>query len=366
MGIASLSSALLLCPRLRSRCLLTAPPPQRGCYRGGHPGLNCQGCCGACSTSFSGLLQPSVRCVEDLGVVASGHRPLPPQSLCGCVPLSDGDHSVRSPVGSSGRLDGLHRLEGSIPPSAGSPGLSSLSTLCVQGSRFPVQSAVLWPLHGSAGLLSGNGSCFCHPSTLWGFVCAGISTTGLSNLPLGYPSSGISRLSSTFAMSWGSWSTLRNPTLFHPRWCSILGLSSTPRLSWLLRRRSASPGCCQLSPNFGPPPRLPRACGSRCWECVLRWLTWFLEADCGCGLSSCASIVLGIVRISRLRCLRRRSVSATSSGSSTFLASPAVCLSARCLPTSTSGQMPRTSGGVPIWISRSLPACGPHTRLRCP
>ena len=136
---------------------------QRGCSRGGHPGLNCQGCSGACSTSFSGLLQPSVRCVEDLGVVASGHRPLPPQSLCGCVPLSDGDHSVGSPVSSSGRLDGLHRLEGSVPPSAGSPGLSSLSTLFVQGSRFPVQSAVLWPLHGSTGLLSGHGSCFRHP-----------------------------------------------------------------------------------------------------------------------------------------------------------------------------------------------------------
>ena len=133
---------------------------QRGCSRGGHPRLNCQGCSGACSTSFSGLLQPSVRCVEDLGVVASGHRPLPHQLLCGCVPLSDGDHSVRSPVGSSARLDGLHRLEGSVPPSAGSPGLSSLSTLCVQGSRLPVQSAVLWPLHGSAGLLSGHGSCF--------------------------------------------------------------------------------------------------------------------------------------------------------------------------------------------------------------
>ena len=98
----------------------------------------------------------------------------------------------------------------------------------------------------------------------------------------------------------------------------------------------------------------------------LRWLTWFLEADCGCGLSSCASIVLGIVRISRLRCLRRRSVSATSSGGSTFLASPTVCFSARCLPTSTSGQTPRTSSGVPIWISRSLPACVPPTRLRCP
>ena len=80
---------------------------QRGCARGGHPRLNCQGCSGGSSTSVSGLLQPSVCRVEDLRVVASGHRPLPPQSLCGCVTLSDGDHPVCSPVGSSGRLDGL-------------------------------------------------------------------------------------------------------------------------------------------------------------------------------------------------------------------------------------------------------------------
>ena len=56
-----------------------------------------------------------------------------------------------------------------------------------------------------------------------------------------------------------------------------------------------------LSPpeNFDPPPRLPRGYGSLCWACFLRWLTWFLEADCGCGLSSCASIDLGIMSISR-------------------------------------------------------------------
>ena len=60
---------------------------QRGCARGGHPGFSHQGCGGACSTSISGLLQPSVCGMEDLRVVASGHRPLHPQSLRGCVAL---------------------------------------------------------------------------------------------------------------------------------------------------------------------------------------------------------------------------------------------------------------------------------------
>ena len=75
---------------------------QGGCSGGGHLRLNCQGCCGACSTPFSRLLQPSVRSVEDLGVMASGHRPLPSPSLCGCFSLPDGDHSVCAPVGASG------------------------------------------------------------------------------------------------------------------------------------------------------------------------------------------------------------------------------------------------------------------------
>ena len=147
---------------------------QRGCARGGHPRLNCPGCGGACSTSISGLLQPSACRVEDLGVVASGHRPIPPQSLCGCVTLSDGDHPVCSPVGSSGRLDGLHRSSGGVPPGSGSSGVSSLSPLCFQGSRLPVQSSVLWPIHGSAGLLSGHGSCFRH-SPRYGYPHAPIS-----------------------------------------------------------------------------------------------------------------------------------------------------------------------------------------------
>ena len=137
---------------------------QGGCSGGGHLGLSCQGCCGACSTPFSRLLQPSVRCVEDLGVVASSHRPLPSQSLCGRVSLPDGDHSVCAPVGTSGGLDGLHRSERSVSSSAGSPCFSSLSSLRLQGHCIPVQGSVLWPLHSSAGLHQGHGSCFRYPT----------------------------------------------------------------------------------------------------------------------------------------------------------------------------------------------------------
>ena len=119
-------------------------------------------CGGTCSTSISGLLQPSVCGMEDLGVVASSHRPLHPQSLRGCVALSDGDHPVCSPFHPSGRLDSLHRSSGGAPSGSGSSGVSSLPPLCLQWSRLPIQSSVLWPIHGSAGLLSGHGSCFRH------------------------------------------------------------------------------------------------------------------------------------------------------------------------------------------------------------
>ena len=78
---------------------------QGGCTQGGHPGFNCQGCSGACFTSLSRVLQPSVRGLENLGIVASGHRSLDPQSLRGCVTLPDGDHSVSPPFCPSGRLD---------------------------------------------------------------------------------------------------------------------------------------------------------------------------------------------------------------------------------------------------------------------
>ena len=104
-----------------------------GCSGGGHLKLICQGCCGACSTPFSRLLQPSVRIVEDLGVMVSGHRPLPSPSLCGRVSLPHGDHSVCAPVGASEGLDGLHPSDGSVSSSAGLSSFSSLSSLHVQG-----------------------------------------------------------------------------------------------------------------------------------------------------------------------------------------------------------------------------------------
>ena len=64
--------------------------------------------------------------------------------------------------------------------------------------------------------------------------------------------------------------------------------------------------------------------------------------------------------------LGQRSVFGISSGGSTCLASPRVCPSSRCLPASTFGQTPRTSGGVLIWVPTSLPAFGTSNRRLYP
>ena len=136
---------------------------QRGCAQGGHPGFDCQGYSGACSTSLSRLLQPSVCGLENLGVVASSHRPLVPQLLRGCVTLPDGDHSVCPAFHPSGRLDGLHRSPGGLSSGSYPSGISSLPSLCDQWPSLSVHSTVFRPLHGHAGFHPGHGSCFCHP-----------------------------------------------------------------------------------------------------------------------------------------------------------------------------------------------------------
>ena len=135
---------------------------QRGGAGGGHSGSYSQECCGAFSSAFPRLLQPAFCCVKDLRILETRHRSLDPQSLRGRVPFQDGDHPVCPPVCSSGRLDGLHQPQGSLPASPCPSGLSSLPSVCGTGQSVPVLCSLLRPLHGSAGLLTGHGSCFRH------------------------------------------------------------------------------------------------------------------------------------------------------------------------------------------------------------
>ena len=83
-------------------------------------------------------------------------------------PFQMEDHSVCAPVGVSGGLDGLHRSQGSVSSGAGASCFSSLSTLRLPRQGLSVQSSMFWPLHGSAGLHQGHGSCFRH-SPFYGY-----------------------------------------------------------------------------------------------------------------------------------------------------------------------------------------------------
>ena len=107
---------------------------RRGCTRGGHPAVDCQGCCGACSSSLSQLFQPPVSGLEDLGVVASGHRPVPAQSLRGHFPLSPGTHPVCSHVSPTGGSSG------GVSSGSCASGISSLPALCGSWPHLPIHA----------------------------------------------------------------------------------------------------------------------------------------------------------------------------------------------------------------------------------
>ena len=64
-------------------------------------------------------------------------------------------------LSSSGRLDGLHRPQGSLPAGPCPSALLLLPSVCGTGQSVPVLCSLLWPLHSSTGLLTGHGSCFC-------------------------------------------------------------------------------------------------------------------------------------------------------------------------------------------------------------
>ena len=215
----------------------------RGCSGVFLLGLGFQGCSGACSTPFSRLLQPSVRGVVDLGVMAFGHHPLPSPSLCGRVTLSVGVHSVYAPVGESGRLLASFDLrEASIPVPvhpASCPFLRFLfrdTVYQLQALYFGLSTAPQvfpWVMAPVSAILHSLGIRMRRSLDTWQ-----VQFLGLSSIP------GL-------------------PTSYLPRWCSVCGSSSFPPLSGLLRRWIASLGGNLQPPYLCHAPSLPRACGCR-------------------------------------------------------------------------------------------------------
>ena len=107
------------------------------------------------SSFFSGLLQPAVCGDEGLRVVEAGHRPL--------VTESEGseDFFQDETLQSAERgLDGVSRLEGCVLASSDASGKLQVPQVCSVREGVPVQSSLLWALHGSASLHAGHGSGF--------------------------------------------------------------------------------------------------------------------------------------------------------------------------------------------------------------
>ena len=209
----------------------------RGCSGEFLLGLGFQGYSGACSTPFSRLLQPSVRSVVDLGVMAFGHPPLPSPSLCGRVTLSVGVHSVYAPVGESGRL------LASFDPGKRTfqcrfilllvPFFASSSVTRSTSSRL---SALASPrLRRSS---PGSWLLFQLYSILWVSVCVVTSTPGWSSLPLRSLSSRFFCLSSDFVT-----------IVIHPRYSNLVP-SQVVQYLWVIIDSTsfrASPSVARIS-----------------------------------------------------------------------------------------------------------------------
>ena len=112
------------------------------------------------SPPVSGVLQPVICGDEGLRVVEAGHRPLSTESESSEDILQDGDSPVSTSVSTSCRLDGVSRLEGCLLAGSDASGVSQVSQVRGVREGVPVQSSVLWPLHGSTGFHTGHGSCF--------------------------------------------------------------------------------------------------------------------------------------------------------------------------------------------------------------
>ena len=117
-----------------------------------------------CSPSLSGLLQPVICGYESFGSVKVSHRSLHSELEDSADIFQDGDTSICSSLNSSGRLDGASGLEGCVLAGSNASGISQVPQDHGGKEGVPIQSSLLWSLHGSTSLHQGHGSCVSHSS----------------------------------------------------------------------------------------------------------------------------------------------------------------------------------------------------------
>ena len=302
----------------------------RGCSGVFLLGLGFQGCSGACSTPFSRLLQPSVRGVVDLGVMAFGHHPLPSPSLCGRVTLSVGVHSVYAPVGESGRLLASFDLREAYIPVPVHPASRPFLRLLLRDTVYQLQALYFglstapqvfpWVVAPVSAILHSLGIRMRRSLDTWQVQFLGLSS--IPGLPTStFPGSAVSVGRLRFHLFPGfSVGGSHLSAAFCDRRLYVLRLAYRELVAVASRRSffTSSPSSGRLA-------------------FFLRWLASFLAATWDCSPSSSASIVPGTVRIWRLQSWRRWSVFTVSSGGSFSLVSLSACLCTKCLLSFTFG-----------------------------
>ena len=284
---------------------------QRGCSRGSHPGVDCQGCCGACSSSLSSFYSRlfvvwktsgSWRPVIDLSLLnrfvdISHFRMETIQSVLMSVRQGDWMASIDLR---------LAYLQVPVHPESrrflrfvahGRP--YQFKALCFGLSTAPqVFTRVMAPVSRCSSFLG-------HP---YSSLPGRLARPGI--VPRG-PPPGSRGCLIPFVTSWESWSTRSSPASLRLRWYSILGWSSTQGLLWLLQGNkrdeflsSAAPpaslwqsilGMLSSLSHLVPGGRLPmrslQICLHRSWDRLdpsapvpwsldcLRDLRWWLRGD---------------------------------------------------------------------------------------
>ena len=119
------------------------------------------------STSFAGLLQLVICSDEGLGVVATSDRSFSSEPQGVENTFQDGDSPIHSVVSPQEGLDGLHRSQRCISSGSNTSGIQEVSEVHSFRGSIPIQSPLLWSVHGSAGLQAGHGSSFGNSSQSW-------------------------------------------------------------------------------------------------------------------------------------------------------------------------------------------------------
>ena len=318
----------------------------------------------ACS-SFARLLQPSLCDAQGHRWVAPGDLPLVPQRLCGCLPLSYGDHPNRSSFPSGRGLVGVPGSPVCLPSGSGSSIFSPVPQVLRGGVGQAVLRSLSWPLDGSSGLYPCHGPCLRDHASSWlpdPPVSRRFAGPGF-HLPGDCSGEGFSSLALP-----ASWDSRQSPQeLFDSEADSGLSRDYDSDYSFEgFPDPQADPEGLFFFRTFCPPSLIRCLFGGNCWGSCLQCQLWFLAPGSGCVRFRFVSMwpVVSNPTISRWG-----GVPITIRifcGGPTSLIFKSACLSASLSPTCVCSQTHRTQAGAPLSAMSISQARGLRSHLGFP